>query len=51
MSFGGGTFGGFGQNNNQQQQSTGFGGFGQSNNNNALGTCQSCDFKASSKHC
>ncbi|KEY67671.1 hypothetical protein S7711_03924 [Stachybotrys chartarum IBT 7711] len=36
MSFGGGTFGGFGQNNNQQQQSTGFGGFGQSNNNNAL---------------
>jgi len=30
MSFGSGGFGGFGQQNNQQQ-STGFGGFGQSN--------------------
>ena len=34
------SFGGFGQNNNQQQQSTGFGGFG-SNNNNTTSTGRS----------
>ncbi|CEJ90989.1 hypothetical protein VHEMI06737 [[Torrubiella] hemipterigena] len=34
MSFGGGGFGGFGQNNNQ---SSGFGGFGSNNNNNSTG--------------
>lgn len=36
MSFGSGGFGGFGQNNNNNQ-SSGFGGFGASNNNNSTG--------------